>query len=195
MHAVRLADSALAHASDRGVSLLISEKDSTVTATNPATRGARQHETRTVVDNRQARHLYFIEDTFEAGIMLQGWEVKAILAGQATFNGGAAFVRLIDGEAFIDSLTITPLTQARKGLLTELDPGRRRKLLLNKSELIKLERRVAERGYTIVPLALTYGRKLKVNIGLVKGKKLADKRETVKNRDQQRDMAREMRNM
>jgi SsrA-binding protein len=166
-----------------------------VTATNPATRGARQHEVRTVVDNRQARHQYFIEDTFEAGIMLQGWEVKAVLAGQATFNGGAAYVRLVDGEAFIDALTITPLPQARKGLLVELEPGRRRKLLLNKTELRKLERRVSERGYTVVPLALTYGRKLKVNIGLARGKKLADKRETVKQRDQQRDMAREIRNM
>lgn len=166
-----------------------------MTATNPATRGARQHETRTVVDNRQARHMYFIEDTFEAGIMLQGWEVKAILAGQATFNGGAAYVRMENGEAYLDSLTITPLPQARKGLLVDLEPGRRRKLLLNKKELDKLDSRVRERGYTIVPLSLTYGRKLKVNIGLAKGKKLADKRETVKQRDQQREMARELRNV
>lgn len=163
-----------------------------MTATNPAQRGARQHEKRTVVDNRQARHLYFIEDTFEAGIMLQGWEVKAILAGQATFNGGSAFIKLIDGEAFLDALTITALPQARKGLLVDLQPNRLRKLLLNKTELKKLERRVAERGYTIVPLALTYGGKLKVDIGLAKGKKLADKRDTVKARDQQREMAREL---
>ena len=165
-----------------------------MTATNPAAGGARQHETRTVVENRQARHLYAIEDTFEAGIMLMGWEVKAILAGQATFNGGAAYIKLVDGDAYIDSLTITPLPQARKGHLEALEPGRMRKLLLNKSELKKLERRVAERGYTVVPLAITYGRKLKVNIGLAKGKNKADKRETVKQRDQKRDMARELRN-
>lgn len=164
-----------------------------MTASNPAAGGARQPETRTVVDNRQARHLFTIEDTFEAGIMLMGWEVKAILAGQASFNGGAAFVKLIDGEAYIESLTITPLPQARKGLLEKLEPVRLRKLLLNKSELKKLSRRVAERGYTVVPLAITYGRKLKVNIGLAKGKNKADKRETLKQRDQQRDMARELR--
>lgn len=150
-------------------------------------------ETRTVVDNRQARHLYFIEDTFEAGLMLEGWEVKSILAGQATFNGGAAFVKLVDGEAYLDNLTITPLPQARKGLLEDLNPGRRRKLLLNKSELRKLQRRVDERGYTVVPLAVTYGRKLKLNIGLAKGKKLADKRETVKARDLDRQVQRDLR--
>ncbi|PNG50389.1 MULTISPECIES: SsrA-binding protein SmpB [unclassified Variovorax] len=163
-----------------------------MTAPNPAQSGPRQRETRTVVDNRQARHLYFIEDTFEAGLMLRGWEVKAILAGQATFNGGSAFIRLKDGEAFVESLTITPLAQARKGLLEELEPTRPRQLLLNKAELRKLERRVDERGYTVVPLALTYTRKLKLNIGLAKGKKLHDKRDTVRQRDQQRDLAREL---
>lgn len=157
--------------------------------------GARQREVRTVVENRQARHLYAIEDTFEAGIMLLGWEVKAILAGQATFNGGGSFVRIKDGEAFIDSLTITPLPQARKGLLEGLEPTRQRKLLLNKAELRKLERRVAERGYTVVPLSVTYGSKLKVNIGLAKGKNQADKRETVKLREGQRDLQRELKAM
>ncbi len=150
------------------------------------------NEKKTVVDNRQARHLYFIEEDFEAGIMLQGWEVKAILAGQATFNGGSAFVRLKDGEAFLDALTITPLPQFNKGLLEPCQPNRLRKLLLNKAELKKLERRVSERGYTIVPLALTYERKLKLRIGLAKGKKLADKRETVKARDLERETAREL---
>lgn len=153
------------------------------------------NETKTVVDNRQARHLYHIEEDFEAGIMLQGWEVKAILAGQATFNGGSSFVRLVDGEAFLDAFTITPLPQANKGLLLECQPVRLRKLLLNKSELTKLERRVRERGYTVVPLEVTYGRKLKVRIGLAKGKKLADKRETVKNRDHARETARELRDL
>jgi SsrA-binding protein len=167
-------------------------KDFIVTAANPAQGGPRQRETRTVVDNRQARHQYFIEDTFEAGLMLRGWEVKSILAGQATFNGGSAFIRLKDGEAFVESLTITPTAQARKGLLEDLEPNRPRQLLLNKAELRKLERRVAERGYTVIPLALTYTRKLKLNIGLAKGKKLHDKRDTVRQRDQQRDLAREL---
>jgi SsrA-binding protein len=165
-----------------------------VTAINPGTRGPRQRETRTVTQNRQAEWLYFIEDRFEAGVMLQGWEVKAILAGQATFNSGAAFIRLKDGDAFLDSLTVTPLTQARQGLLAELQPTRERKLLLHKAELKKLERRCAERGYTIVPLALTYNGKLKVQLGLARGKKQADKRDTLKERDQARDLSRELRN-
>jgi SsrA-binding protein len=166
-----------------------------VTETNPAARGARQRETKMVVDNRQARHLYAIEDTLEAGIMLQGWEVKAILAGQGSFNGGAAFIRIQDGDAYLDSLTVTPLPQARKGLLMELLPSRPRKLLLNKSELLKFDKRRREKGYTIVPLALTYNGKLKVQIGLAKGKKLADKRATLKDRDQARDLQRDVRSL
>jgi SsrA-binding protein len=164
-----------------------------VTAKTPATSGTRQRETRVVVDNRQARHLFFIEDTFEAGLILQGWEVKAILAGQATFNGGSAFVRLENGEAYLDALTITPLPQALNGNLDELQPNRKRKLLLNKSELTKLTRRKEERGYTVVPLALTYNGKLKLNIGLAKGKKQHDKRDTIKERDLSRAMARDLR--
>jgi SsrA-binding protein len=166
-----------------------------VTAQNAATSGTRQREVKVVVENRQARHLYHIEDTFEAGLMLQGWEVKAILAGHATFNGGAAYVDIRDGDAYVELLTITPLKQAAKGLLEEHVPARPRKLLLNKSELRKLEKHKKERGYTIVPLTMTYGRKLKLNIGLARGKKLADKRETVKARDNDRQMARELKNL
>lgn len=164
-----------------------------MTAKTPAPSGTRQRETRTLVDNRQARHLFFIEDTFEAGVMLQGWEVKAILAGQANFNGGASFVRLIDGDAYLDDLTVTPLRQAVQGNFIDMQPGRLRKLLLNKAELVKLNRRVAERGYTIVPLSITFNGKLKVNIGLAKGKKLHDKRDTVKQRDVTRALARDVR--
>lgn len=166
-----------------------------MTAQQAASGGTRQREIKVVVESRQARHLYHIEDTFEAGLMLEGWEVKAILAGQATFNGGASYVELRDGEAYVELLTITPLKQAAKGLLEEHNPGRARKLLLNKSELRKLEKRIKERGYTVVPLSMTYGRKLKLNIGLARGKKLADKRETVKARDNDRQMARELKSL
>lgn len=145
---------------------------------------------RTVVENRQARHLYSIEDTFTAGLMLEGWEVKAILAGQATFNGGGAYIKLKDGEAFIESLTITPLANSNKGMLVEREPCRERKLLLNKSEISKLTKKVAERGYTIVPLSIQLNRKLKLEIALAKGKNHADKRATVKERDLKREMAR-----
>lgn len=163
-----------------------------MTAKTPASSGARQHEARTVVDNRQAHHLFFIEDTFEAGLILQGWEVKSILAGQANFNGGSAFIKLINGEAYIDALTITPLPQTNVGLLVDRQPNRLRKLLLNKSELVKLDRRVKERGYTVVPLALTLNGKLKLQVGLAKGKKLHDKRDTLKQRDISRDLARDL---
>lgn len=146
--------------------------------------------TKTVVENRQARFNFFIEDTFEAGLILEGWEVKAILAGHATFNGGAAFIRMRDGEAYLESLTITPLTTNNLGLLRSCDPHRPKKLLLKKAELEKLRRKVAEKGFTVVPLALTYSRKLKLQIGLAKGKNTVDKRETIKARDQQRDLAR-----
>ena len=166
-----------------------------MTVTTPTPRGPRQRETRTVVQNRQAEWLYFIEDRFEAGLMLKGWEVKAILAGRATFNGGAAFVRLNDGDAFLDSLTVTPLPQALKGALEELAPDREKQLLLRKAELNKLSRHVAKQGYTIVPLAITYNGKLKLQLGLAKGKKLADKRNTLKERDQERDLQREVRNL
>lgn len=162
-----------------------------MTAQN-AVQGHRQRETRTVVENRQARHLYTIEDQFEAGLMLEGWEVKAILAGQATFNGGAAFIRLMDGEAYLDGVTITPLKQALQGAFANLNPTRLRKLLLKRTELAKLGRRVDERGYTIVPLEITYHYKLKLRLGLARGKKQVDKRDTVKARDQVRDLARDL---
>ncbi|MCC5612523.1 SsrA-binding protein SmpB [Nostoc sp. CHAB 5834] len=152
-------------------------------------------QTKTLVDNRQARHLYVIEDTFEAGVMLMGWEVKAIMAGQANFNGGAAYVRLEDGDAFLHDLTITPLANSDKGLLVERLPVRPRKLLLHKAELNKLSRKVSERGYTIVPLELTKTRKLKVVIGLAKGKKLVDKRAALKERDQTRETARAIKDL
>lgn len=147
---------------------------------------------KTILENRQARHLYHIEDTLEAGLVLEGWEVKAILAGRANFNGGGSFIRLKDGEAWIDAMTITPLPTANKGLLLAAQPSRARKLLLSKAELTKLGRKVAERGYTVVPLEVVQGRKLKLKIGLAKGKNQADKRDTIKQRDQARDTQREL---
>jgi SsrA-binding protein len=146
----------------------------------------------TILENRQARHLYSIEESMEAGLVLEGWEVKAILAGRANFNGGGAFVRMENGEAWLESMTITPLPMANQGLLAQHTPGRARKLLLHASELTKLSRRVAERGYTVVPLAVVRGRKLKLTIGLAKGKNHADKRNTIKQRDQARDVQREL---
>jgi SsrA-binding protein len=146
----------------------------------------------TILENRQARHLYSIEESMEAGLVLEGWEVKAILAGRANFNGGGAFVRVENGEAWLEGMTITPLPMANQGLLAQHTPGRARKLLLHASELTKLSRRVAERGYTVVPLAVARGRKLKLNIGLAKGKNVADKRNTIKQRDLTRELQRDL---
>lgn len=147
----------------------------------------------TVLENRQARHLYHIEDTFKAGIVLEGWEVKSILSGRANFNGGGAFIKFINGEAWLEAMTITPLLSTNQGLLGQREATRARKLLLNRTELSKLMKRVVA-GYTVVPLAVERERKLKVIIGLAKGKKQHDKRETIKQRDLTRSMAREARN-
>lgn len=142
--------------------------------------------------NRQARFDYHIEDECEAGLVLEGWEVKAILAGQANFASGGAFIRLRGGEAWLEAMHVTPLKGTQHGLLQEYNPVRSRKLLLKRTELAKLTRRVAERGYTIVPLALVQRRTLKLVIGLAKGKKQHDKRETVKQRDLAREEARDI---
>ena len=144
----------------------------------------------TVIENRQVRHHYFVEDTLEAGLVLEGWEVKAILGGRANFNGGSAFIRFADGEAFIDAMTITPQLEHNQGLLAPRQPNRLRKLLLTKAELAKLGRKVAERGYTVVPLAIVRRRQLKLVIGLARGKKQHDKRETIKQRDLSRSQGR-----
>jgi SsrA-binding protein len=146
----------------------------------------------TILENRQARHLYSIEESMEAGLVLEGWEVKAILAGRANFNGGGAFIRMSNGEAWLESMTITPLPTANQGLLVQHNPGRARKLLLHATELTKLSRRVAERGYTVVPLEVVRGKKFKLKIGLAKGKNHADKRNTIKQRDISRDVQREL---
>lgn len=140
----------------------------------------------TIAENRRARHDYHIEATFLAGLKLEGWEVKAILAGRGNFGMGGAFVRLREGEAFLEGAQITPLPQALNNALDNCEPHRTRKLLLNRSELSKLEKRVNERGYTIVPLAIIRGDgrgKLKLEIGMAKGKKQFDKRADEKARD------------
>lgn len=136
-----------------------------------------------IAQNRQAHHNYFIEDTFLAGLVLEGWEVKAILAGRANFGAGGAYVRLRAGEAFLESFTITPLPQSSQGLLADRQPMRPRKLLLSRAELNKLSRLSTLRGMTVVPLALHRAKKLKLEIGVARGKKLPDKREALKDRD------------
>ena len=142
-----------------------------------------------IVENRKARHDYFIEETFEAGIELQGWEVKAIRAGRANLK--EAYVIVKDGELFLLGMHVTPLASASTHV--HPDPTRTRKLLLHKEEINKLIGKVEQRGYTLVPINLHYkGGRVKLDLALGKGKKDHDKRDTEAKRDWQREKARIM---
>jgi SsrA-binding protein len=145
---------------------------------------------RVIAENRRARFEYFIEDRYEAGLALQGWEVKAMRAGRAQITESYVYIR--GGEAFMTGAHVTPLKTTSTHIVA--DPTRTRKLLLNASELSRLIGAVERRGYTIVPLDLHWkdGR-VKLEIGLAKGKKQHDKRATEKDRDWQRDKARILR--
>jgi SsrA-binding protein len=145
---------------------------------------------RVIAENRRARFDYFIEERLEAGLALEGWEVKALRAGKAQITESHVYVR--NGEAFITGAHINPLTTTSTHVIA--DPTRTRKLLLNKSEIAHLIGAVERKGYTIVPLELYWQRgKAKLQIGLAKGKKQHDKRATEKDRDWQRDKARLLR--
>ena len=162
----------------------------TTTMTKPASNKPPKEAPRLIAENRRARYDYFIEERLEAGLVLQGWEVKSMRAGKAQV--AEAYVYLKEGEAFLFGANITPLKTASTHLVP--DPIRTRKLLLNKSELSRLVGSVERKGYTLVPLDLHWkdGR-AKLEIGLAKGKKQHDKRATEKDRDWQRDKARVMR--
>ncbi|MBI5780444.1 MAG: SsrA-binding protein SmpB [Rhodocyclales bacterium] len=143
-----------------------------------------------IVENRKARHDYFIEETFEAGIELQGWEVKAIRAGRANLKEAYVIVR--NGELFLLGMHVTPLASASTHV--HPDPTRTRKLLLHRREIDRLIGQVERAGYTLVPLDLHFSRgRIKATIGLAKGKKQHDKREAEKERDWLREKARLMR--
>jgi SsrA-binding protein len=143
----------------------------------------RQQGHKVVAQNKKARHDYHIEDTFEAGLVLTGTEVKSLRAGRASLIDGFAEVHY--GEAFLHGVHIPVYTQ---GTWTNHEPRRVRKLLLNRHEIDKIESRVAERGLTIVPLSLYFkdGR-AKVEIALAKGKKTYDKRHALAERQANRE--------
>ncbi len=137
--------------------------------------------------NRKARHDYFIEETIEAGIALEGWEVKSLREGKAQIS--EAYVQLRDNEAWLFNAHITPLLSASTHVKPQ--PTRSRKLLLHREEIDRLVGAVERKGYTIVPLDLHWKRgKAKLTIGYAKGKKLHDKRADKKERDWQRQKAR-----
>jgi SsrA-binding protein len=141
----------------------------------------------TIALNKKARHDFFIEDRFEAGIALQGWEVKSLRAGRIQIGDSHVFIK--NGEAFVSNLLITPLPTASTHVQPE--PTRVRKLLLHREEIGKLIGAVERKGYTLVPTAMywKHGR-AKLEIGLAKGKQKHDKRATEKDRDWQREKAR-----
>lgn len=137
-----------------------------------------------IVDNKKAFHDYFIEERFEAGMVLHGWEVKAIRAGRVQLKEAYVIVR--QGEVFLFGAHISPLPTASTHVTP--DPVRTRKLLLNAEEIKKLIGKVERAGYTLVPLDLHYIKgRIKCEIGLAKGKKQHDKRESEKQRDWQRE--------
>lgn len=136
--------------------------------------------------NKKARHEYHIEDSTEAGLALWGNEVKSLREGKANFVDSHVDFR--EGEAWLMGLNITPYSHTR---IEEQDPTRPRKLLLHRGEILKLSRKVREKGYTIIPLKIYFKRGLaKVEIGLGKGKKLYDKRQDIKAKDLKREMSR-----
>jgi SsrA-binding protein len=143
-----------------------------------------------IIDNRKAFHDYFIEERYEAGLVLQGWEVKAIRAGRANLK--EAYVILQGAEPFVIGMHISALPTASTHV--HADPTRTRKLLLNAEEIRKLIGKVEQKGYTLVPLDLHYTKgRVKIAIGLAKGKKQHDKRAVEKDRDWQREQAQLMR--
>jgi len=142
-----------------------------------------------IVDNRKAYHDYFIEDRFEAGLVLQGWEVKAIRAGHVQLKESYIIVR--DGEIWIVGMHISPLASVSTHVTP--DATRTRKLLLRSEEISKLIGRVEQRGYTMVPLNLHYKNgRIKLDFGLGRGKKQHDKRDTARDKDWQREKERLM---
>ena len=145
----------------------------------------------TIAVNRRARHEYHIEDSFEAGLVLEGWEVKSIRAGRAQID--QSYVIIKHGAPWLLGSQMTPLLAASTHV--NPDPTRTRKLLLHEREISKLIGSVERKGYTLVPLKLYWARnRVKLEVGLAKGKKLHDKRASEKERDWQRDKQRMLKN-
>ena len=141
----------------------------------------------TIVLNKKARHDYLLQDRFEAGIVLEGWEVKSLRAGKVQIRDSYVFIK--DNEAWISNLVITPLETASTHIRPE--PARVRKLLLHREEINKLVGAVERKGYTLVATAMFWKKgRAKLEVALAKGKKEHDKRATEKERDWKREKAR-----
>lgn len=147
-----------------------------------------KEELKLVANNKKAYHDYFIEEKYEAGLVLHGTEVKSLRMGKCSIK--EAFIRIENGEVFIYGMHISPY---EKGNIFNKDPLRVRKLLLHKSQIQKLIGNSAEKGYTIVPMQVYFSNgRAKIEIGLAKGKKLYDKRQDIAKKDQKREAEKEL---
>ncbi len=145
---------------------------------------------RTISLNRKAFHDYFVEETYEAGIELVGTEVKSLRQGAVNIKD--SYCSIDEGELFVIGMHISPY---EKGNIYNKDPLRKRKLLMHKKEIIKLFSLVSKQGYSLVPISLYFkNSKIKMSVGLCKGKKLYDKREDIAKRDAKRNIDRAMKN-
>jgi SsrA-binding protein len=145
------------------------------------------------IQNKKAKFKFGIEETFEAGIVLEGWEVKPILARKVNLDN--TYVVIKDGELFLLNMLINPEVQTNKNsMITPISVSRTRKLLMKKNQIMKLIGKVEQKGFTLVPTKVYRGNngKIKVEVALAKGKNEYDKRETVKNRDTDRELERVM---
>nr|WP_300661445.1 SsrA-binding protein SmpB [uncultured Acetatifactor sp.] len=140
-----------------------------------------------IANNKKAYHEYFIEETYEAGVSLHGTEVKSMRMGKCSIK--ESFIRIENGEIFVYGMHVSPY---EKGNIFNKDPLRVKKLLMHKCEINKLAGKVAEKGYTLVPLQVYFKNgRVKTQIGLARGKKLYDKRESIAKKDQRRETERE----
>ena len=140
-----------------------------------------------IANNKKVYHDYFLEETFEAGISLAGTEVKSLRMGKCSIK--EAFIHIENGEVIIYGLHISPY---EKGNIFNKDPLRVRKLLMHKSEILKLQGKIKEKGYTIVPVKVYFkGSLVKIEVALARGKKLYDKRQDIAKKDQKRETERE----
>ncbi len=136
-----------------------------------------------ITNNKKAYYDYFIDEKYEAGLVLHGTEVKSLRQGKCSVK--EAYIQIINGEVFVINMNITPY---EKGNIFNTDPLRPKKLLLHQSEINKLAAQTAQKGYTIVPLQVYLSRgRVKMEIGLARGKKLYDKRDSIAKKDQQRE--------
>ena len=148
---------------------------------------AKKETQKLIANNKKAYHDFFIDENYEAGIALHGTEVKSMRMGKCSIK--EAFIRIENGEVFVYGMHVSPY---EKGNIFNKDPLRVKKLLMHKYEIRKLTGKVAEKGYTLVPLQVYFKEgKVKVEIGLARGKKLYDKRQDIAKKDQQREASRD----